>query len=255
VQSLRVGPGRLDVLAALAGLLFLVSVGCQVHRALSKPENSWYAGRAGAESVRTMAWRYAVGGDPFPKDLPDKDVANIYLARLTGILAELRDLDFASTAPDDSELTRGMKDLRAAPFLDRRAADKRDRIQNQIIWYATKASSHDKAARLWLQLSALASLAGVVAAGLRMFGVIDIDLLGVAAACASAAIAWNQLNQNRNLMSAYRITARELTIIRDQIDHLIEAEWPSFVSNSEEAVSREHTLWLARHGHPGLHTR
>jgi hypothetical protein len=36
----------------------------------------------------------------------------------------------------------------------------------------------------------------------------------VAEACASAAIAWNQLNQNRNLVCDYRITTRELGIIR-----------------------------------------
>jgi hypothetical protein len=26
----------------------------------------------------------------------------------------------------------------------------------------------------------------------------------------------------------------------------------TFVSDSEDAISREHTLWLARHRHPGL---
>src|SRR5882672_7193854 len=28
----------------------------------SKPERTWYEGRAAAESVKTLSWRYAVGG-------------------------------------------------------------------------------------------------------------------------------------------------------------------------------------------------
>lgn len=252
VHSVRVGPARLDVLAAAGALFFLISLACLVYRSKDKPENRWYAGRAGAESVRTMAWRYAVGGDPFPRSMEDKDAAALYLARLTDILDELRHLELAPTAPDEGELTPGMKNLRAASFPARRAAYKRDRIDNQISWYTARADSHERAARLWLLVSGLASLAGLVAAGLRMFDVIDIDVLGVAAACASAAIGWNQLNQNRILVSAYRVTARELAIIRDRIDHVDEDEWAGFVSDAEDAVSREHTLWLARHGHSSV---
>ena len=89
-------------------------------------------------------------------------------------------------------------------------------------------------------------------ARLRGAGLTASDLLGVAGACASAAIAWNQLNQNRNLVSLYRIAARELGIIRDRVDTMDEAGWAAFISDAEDAVSREHTLWLARHGHSGV---
>ncbi|OLT10051.1 hypothetical protein BJF78_29440 [Pseudonocardia sp. CNS-139] len=66
LTTVRVGPAGVDVLAAVAGLLFMVSLGCLVYRSLSRPENAWYMGRAAAESVRTMAWRFAVGGNPYP---------------------------------------------------------------------------------------------------------------------------------------------------------------------------------------------
>jgi hypothetical protein len=114
------------------------------------------------------------------------------------------------------------------------------------------ANRHERAARIWLIVSVTASAGGVVAAAMRMLGLIDVDVLGVAAAVATAAIAWNQLNQNRNLVAAYRLTARELSIIRDRVANVDEASWAAFVSDAEDAVSREHTMWLARHGHPGL---
>jgi hypothetical protein len=81
---------------------------------------------------------------------------------------------------------------------------------------------------------------------------VDLDLLGVAAACASAAIAWNHAQPEPQLVSAYTLTAREVAIIRDRIPTTDDTTWPGFVSDAEDAVSREHTIWLARHGHPGV---
>lgn len=247
--TFRVGPAHLDVPAAVAGLLFLGSLFSLIYRSLTKPERDWYSGRAAAESVRTLAWRYAVGGKPFPTELPDNDAAERYLARLRSVLRELQDTKLAATAPTDSELTPAMKTLRAASFADRQAAYRRDRVQDQIDWYTSRADKHERAADFWLRTAAAASVLGVVAAILRLVDAFDVDLLAVAAACATAAIAWNQLNQNRNLVTAYRVTARELAIIRDRLDYVDESEWATFVSDAEDAISREHTLWLARHGH------
>jgi hypothetical protein len=250
LTSIPIPPANIDPLAALAGVLFLVSLGSLVFRTLSHPEQNWYTGRAGAESVRTQAWRYAVGGDPYPCTSPNGTVDEAFLTRLSQILRELSDLVLPSTPPGEYEITPRMRQLRAAPFGQRRMVYQRDRIENQIAWYSAKADGHDRAARRWVTAAAAASAAGVVVAGLRMFGIVQIDLLGVAAACATAAIAWNQLNQNRNLVTAYRITARELTIIRDRIPSVAESTWAEFVSDAEDAMSREHTLWFARHGHP-----
>ena len=253
LQSLRVGTGGIDVLAAVAGTLFLVSLAALTFRGLTRPEEQWYLGRAGAESVRTMAWRFAVGGDPFPCGLSPAKASDAFLFRLSEILAQLSELTLPKTPADDREITDAMRQVREAPFQVRREVYLQDRVSNQVSWYTDRASRHRLAARIWFVVSVAASAGGVLVAALRMFGVIDMDLLGVAAAVATAAIAWNQLNQNRNLVSAYRLTARELSIIRDRVPHVDEADWPSFVSDAEDAVSREHTMWLARHGHPGLH--
>jgi hypothetical protein len=248
IFTFRVGPAQLDIPAVISGALFLVSLSCLVYRSLSRPEKEWYSGRAVAESVQTLAWRYAVGGNPFSYDLSDGAAADLYLDRLEKILRELQEAQLTATAPNDSELTPAMKSLRASSFTVRRAAYGRDRIHDQIDWYTARATKHERAANLWLRAAAAMSVLGVVAAALRFVGVFDVDLLGVAAACASAAIAWNQLNQNRILVTAYRVTARELAIIRDRLEYVGESGWAAFVSDAEDAISREHTLWLARHG-------
>jgi hypothetical protein len=195
VESVRVGSSQIDVLAIVSGVMFALSLVCLVERRRRKPEEAWYGGRAAAESVKTLAWRYAVGGDPFPTTSTDREAAAVYLDRLKKILDELKGIGLARTAPDDSDLTPGMKALRSAPFRDRRVAYERDRVLNQTTWYSDRADEHDKRARWWMWATALASLAGLVAAVVKTFGGIDFDLLGVFAACASAVIAWNQLNQ------------------------------------------------------------
>jgi hypothetical protein len=249
ITSVRVGAEQFDILAAISALAFGVALVSTAVRASKKPEGDWYAGRAAAESVRTMAWRFAVGGAPFPPATPDTDAPTLFLSRLEQILRALPDTDMGTTSLGAREITTEMKDVRAAAVETRKEVYRRDRIEDQLAWYQKRAGTHRKSARRWLTVTIGASALGFVAASLKFFNVIDFDMLGVFGSIASAAIAWNQLNQHRTIVSAYTVTARELSIIRDRIDGTPEADWPQFVSDSEDAISREHTMWLARHGH------
>src|SRR5207302_6805717 len=51
----------------LAGVAFIVAGLIEATILTLKPERGWYAGRALAESVKTLAWRYAVAGEPFAR--------------------------------------------------------------------------------------------------------------------------------------------------------------------------------------------
>jgi uncharacterized membrane protein YfcA len=247
-----VGLWAIPVLAAAGGVFFVVFLAASVLRAFFRVEDAWYLGRAGAESVRTLAWRFAVGGVPFQPGQADDAASRMFLDRVAAVLGQLEGLVLAPTRPDDRELTAGMRTVRASSFAARRTVYLRDRISHQIAWYTAKAGAHDRAARRWFVVSVAASLAGIGVAAIRTSGTLSDDWLGVCSAVATAAIAWNQLNQHRTLVSAYRLTARELAIVRDRGQHVDEADWATFVADAEDAVSREHTMWLARHGHPGL---
>jgi len=246
------GLWALPVWAAAGGGFFMIFLAAFVLRAYFRVEDAWYLGRAGAESVRTLAWRFAVGGVPFPPGQADDAASRMFLDRVAAVLHQLGGIVLAPTGSDDRELTAGMRTVRAAPFAARRVVYVRDRIGHQIGWYTSKARDHDRAARLWFVVSVAASLAGVGVAVARTFGGFSQDWLGVCSAVATAAVAWNQLNQHRTLVAAYRLTARELAIVRDRAEHVDEADWAAFVADAEDAVSREHTMWLARHGHQGI---
>jgi hypothetical protein len=90
---------------------------------------------------------------------------------------------------------------------------------------------------------------GVLAAVLKAVGTISGDLLAFAGAIVTAITAWLQTKQHRTLATAYAVAALELASVRSQISHqTTEADWARFVSDAEEAFSREHTLWKASRG-------
>jgi hypothetical protein len=250
----RVGAAQLNWFALVSALLFIGSGLLTYVRSKSQTEQTWYIGRAGAESVKTLAWRYAVGGDPFPRSEPPARADALYLHRLQQIFGELtKSTVIPPTPPGSHEITDAMRELRNKDLDGRRAAYRHNRIEDQRAWYQRRATAHARSARTWLIITVASSAVGVVFGFIKFLGAVDLDLLGVFGACASAAIAWNQVNQFRNLVSAYNVTAVELGLINDRIDQAAdEARWAAFVSDSEDAISREHTLWLARHGHPGL---
>jgi len=55
-----------DVAAFVAACAFTVAGVVRATSRNRRLERTWYDGRAAAESAKTMAWRYAVGGKPFP---------------------------------------------------------------------------------------------------------------------------------------------------------------------------------------------
>ena len=72
------------------------------------------------------------------------------------------------------------------------------------------------------------------------------------AAAAAAAAAWTQMRQHRTLAAAYGLAAQELTLSRPLLEHVDdEAEWSRAVADAEDAISREHTTWLARRSKAG----
>jgi hypothetical protein len=230
--------GRFEITALVAGIAFLGAAALRFRLLRQAPHRRWYEGRAVAESLKTLAWRYAVGGDPFAlgdasaEDFRDhaRAVAAGHPAQASGTLTP----------------TSSMEQLRAAPLDRRRAAYIRGRIEDQFKWYSAKSGWNQGRARFWSAVVLGFQLAGAAGAFLQGFGLLWLDLFGLAAALAASGAAWLETKQHGTLASAYRVAADELARIR-QLAHeeTTEASWARFVAESEEAISREHTMWKA----------
>lgn len=238
----------------LAAILSAVSFGLafvvEMYLWRTRPDRAWYDGRAGAESAKTLTWRFVVGGRPFEKDeRSDTQTEKLFLDRLHEVIGALKSVPLVGSAPATAQITDRMRELRSRPLGERKQAYLDWRIGDQQSWYAAKASANEKQGNRWTLLLAGLEGTALLAAILLAAGAFRIDLLGVAATAIGVAVAWMQAKQYQGLASAYSVACLELAEIRSRgISVTKEADWAEFADQSEEAISREHTLWRASRG-------
>jgi SMODS and SLOG-associating 2TM effector domain 3/SMODS and SLOG-associating 2TM effector domain 1 len=235
---------RIDLAAVVTVVALSGAVAVEVWLLTEHPERTWYDGRALAESAKTLAWRFAVGGAPFGTPM-DGPTAERELVDQLGRL--LRDAPPSAIGPSSQPpVSDGMRLLRAADFEQRRAAYLAGRIDDQADWYRGKAEYNEKQSRRWRIALLVVESVGVLAALLKAIGVITLDLAGIVAAVAAAGVAWLSLKQHESIARAYSYAANELAIAGHRLRTVAdETGWDIEVDNAEEAISREHTMWRA----------
>jgi hypothetical protein len=209
-------------------------------------QRTWYDGRALAESTKSLTWLYVSRGGPFAGD--DTQAEEAYKARLQALRSELRQLDF-TVASDGTEISEAMRALRGSTLGVRRGSYERERLQDQIDYYRRRGQDHARQARYFQAATWAAQALGLVGAVLKATSVVDVDLLGIGAACAAALTAWLQTRDHVTLARAYELTAEDLDRVRrDGPLAGDEARWSAYVADAEVAMSREHVMWVARRG-------
>ncbi|MQS13608.1 DUF4231 domain-containing protein [Streptomyces kaniharaensis] len=238
-----------------AAVAYLGAIALSVVISRQNPQGLWYEGRAAAESVKTLAWKFAVRADayqPPPRTLPDAEgLYRFQLGRVLGAFRGSRVIG-PDTGVELAEITEAMRGLREQPLAVRREVYLRERIQVQHDWYRSK-SRHCARAGHWAGvLGVVLPALGLVLAVLRALGAFTYDALGTVSAVAASVTAWAQLRQYRPLAAAYGLAADELELIRRQLTRLdvesadAEEIWARLARDAEDAVSREHTTWQAR---------
>jgi len=235
-----------DVLGIVAAVCFFAAIILRLFQLVSHPDKVWYDGRIVAESTKTLAWRYAVGGEPFSLALSPKLADELLGQRLHEILTDIEHLELEPAMKNARQITERMRQLRGAALSVRRASYAKGRIEDQRGWYAYRAKQNKRSARRWNAFLILVEVVGAGEAVLKATGILPIDLLGVIGTVAAAAVSWVQAKQFQALAQTYALASHELTSIGDRLAHQdTEPEWALFVNDAEEAISREHTLWRA----------
>lgn len=245
--------GVYDAAGVVAALAFFIALLLRTFRLITHPDQIWYEGRAIAESAKTVAWRYAVGGSPFGlREVTERQAEDSLVRRLQGILKAVKRVAL-TPSNDADEITPAMRAMRASSLDQRKRAYESGRIENQRVWYADKARWNKRRAEWWNGVLLVIEIAGVAAAVAKILGLLPLDLLGVAGTLIAAGTSWLQAKQYHALAKAYAVAAFELGTIKASIAaQSTEEEWARFVNQAEEAISREHTLWLASRSEPPL---
>lgn len=214
-----------------------------------RPEKIWYEGRAISESVKTLTWKFITNTKPFKITLKQEKVEQIFNENLKKIIGQRRDfyILIGQNYPDGNMISEEMITIRNSSFEERKKKYVEDRIQDQINWYSSKtkqnAFNKNIALGLIIGFQILAILFFIFEKNLFN----NYSLTSILITMTSVVMTWLQLKRFQELTDAYGITATELKFIKEKSKFILDdTQLEKYVDDTETAISREHTLWLAR---------
>jgi len=216
-----------------------------------KPEKAWYGGRAVAESAKTMAWRYMTGAIPYPASLPTAEADRKFVTDLQAMVREQGQaaLALGGEFSDRPQISARMREVRSGSLESRRKVYVTARIEDQRKWYGAKARKSQRVANRYfvlIQISQALMLAATVLLLSPQHS--KWNLGGIFSSLATALIAWLQVRQHEELAQSYSVAALDLGFIQEQAASVAsEQSLSSFVSDAENSISSEHSLWITRH--------
>ncbi|MCW5239089.1 DUF4231 domain-containing protein [Verminephrobacter eiseniae] len=233
--------------AALQLLALLGVLSCSIYLFSRRPDRLWYAGRAVAESIKTLTWRYVCRAEPFQGD--DAIAKSNLQQKLKSVVEQNKEVVQSLTNHLDApQITDVMTQMRACSLEDRRTAYATNRIGDQLKWYAKKAAFNRKTSDRFSFALIVTNVIAVVFAILRI-NFIDVPYwpTDVLVAIAASLLSWMQVKRFSELAASYSLAAHEIGIIREQsLSPCKDTEFSQFVGDAENAFSREHTQWVAR---------
>lgn len=233
----------------LSVILFLVTLGILVWLKVQKPEDTWYNGRAVAESVKTRTWRWIMNSEPYDEDIPAVQAQIELLNDLKSILSQNKSLSHVlDWSPELGEaISEKMKAIRALSWSQRLEIYLRDRVDNQSVWYSKKSQLNKRLAKRWFIFSIILHSSAVLFLLYRIKEPSSSLPIEVIATAAASVLTWVQAKKYNELNSSYALAAHEIVLIKgESVSVSDEQQLSEFVINSESAFSREHTQWAAR---------
>ncbi len=121
------------LLAGITAGAIVLSLGATVSSRLWKQDKKWYSGRALAESVKSLSWRFMTGSEPYLSNLKDQEAESHFLKSLLDMLEQVRDVDTFSVENygKEKQITDKMRTIRHMPLQDRLAVYVENRICDQ----------------------------------------------------------------------------------------------------------------------------
>jgi ABC-type multidrug transport system fused ATPase/permease subunit len=245
-----VGPSRGRQVSILTAIFLALSLVLMWILRVQGYEKIWFDCRAVAESVKTATWRYMMQAPPY--DLDDES-ANLDIKFIKELM-EIRearpgiDSHLAGFSSGATEISEYMRKTRVLPLNDRRKIYLQERLQDQKKWYDDKTGANQTYASVWFwSISAMQALALILSIMNAATGPWSINIVSIIMTLAIALVAWTQVKRHDELIQPYGLATQELTALESLECYVSEPKkFQEFVTQVEEAISREHTMWCAR---------
>lgn len=233
----------------ISGCLYFVSLILTLIFLFMKYERKWYLSRAFSESVKSLTWKYIIGGEPFFVESDKDSVDLLFLHSLRKLYDEVKGKNIfknGNFVPGE-QITDDMTKIRSLTFQERLKYYKEYRINDQLEWYKTKGKYNGKMSQIYFTIIIiLLSVSFIYLVFLDPLS-IPIKLTSIMATLTSSLLAWLQVKKHQELSEAYTLTAQDINLIKSSGNNISNDKSLSiFVSDTETAFSREHTMWLAR---------
>ncbi len=229
--------------------LIIISAILSTIMLIVKFEKGWYEGRAVAESIKTLCWKFMSGAKPFPVTLESKMAQDQLLENFKKVIGHRKDFFqlIGSNFAEEEQLPEELLLIRNMTKDERVFIYKTERLEKQKKWYTDKASENKQWTKISFGIIIITQVLAIVSLILNIKFEFTFSIAPILIIISTSFIAWLQLRRYQELSQSYLITATELSLIKSKINQIeTEEEFSEFVDDSETAISREHTLWLAR---------
>ena len=238
------------IIYIISGLLLLSATILSIVLKIIKYEDIWYQGRAVAESCKTITWRYMMCSELFESELSSQQSKSNLGIRLKEIANQFPDLNKHTDAKLLSLqiITKKMENVRSWETQRRKQFYIQERIEDQKNWYSRESKKNKKRYQFWFWLVIISQIFALISvAYLIKFPTSDWNVTSLITTISACAFSWLQLKNYQELKQAYTTTAVELNHIFLDVENIkTDSELSKFVLDSENAISREHTMWLAQ---------
>lgn len=226
--------------------LFLLSAALYAISQISNPLNLWYNGRAVAESVKSMTWKWMMMADPY--SCKTQGTASLDLQKDLQNFLKQNNVLFKNYQEDDGNsysISNKMKEIRNAAAIVKMKFYNKNRVQEQLNWYRDKSKILH---RRNIVMSRIIGGCYVIMTILMIVSIVKPNKflpIEIIAVVITAFISWSEAKKYKELSCAYSLAVNEMSIInKDQLESQVsEAEVAEFVLKCENAFSHEHTLW------------
>jgi hypothetical protein len=233
----------------VAAVVLAVALLAKLASRLRAYDAEWFDGRAVAETVKSATWRYVMHATPYDGDDAGADATFAETLRETIAARPALGGHLHQIPADGQQITSSMRQLRALPVPEQQRRYLSARVGDQIRWYSSKAAENARQAMRWFWIGFAAQGAALVLAIAIVPAPNLPDLVGGLAALAAVAAAWTQYGRHDELSKSYGLAAQELAFLRSTVDAAQnEDALRAAVAATEDAISREHTMWMARRG-------
>jgi hypothetical protein len=211
---------------------------------IGKFDDRWFRCRAYAENFKSLVWQYVMSVNS-ANDASEREYLNS-ISHLSGRLPDLQK-EFARFGVAGKLITDWMRKAREFPIEQKLTIYHTLRIDDQTTWYSDKAKFNSRKEGEWFWSIVVIEFLAVAGAALQANELLQFNPVSGIAAISTALIAWSQIKRFSDLSTSYAIAAADLCQIAEshrKVEN--QEELDVLVQQIETAVSREHSMWLAR---------